>query len=557
MSYLATYRVRPAWLVCRCVFAAWLCLVWPLLACSDVRTPVPDADTRFIFVAPDGDNANPGTSADQPVASVQIGLERLRDHHADWLLLKRGHTYTAETLARLPDGRNAEHPAILGAYGEGPAPTLIVTNAASHFTLQQRRDRDVALFHVNLIHTSTLQAPTTQQWNGVATQLVQALDHDPVTGIEAVLEDPVGMTNVAFDVSGELDKGAMIALRVGPRTRLSGLASEDGVTIRGWGVRVKDAPEAGLEHLRIRLGDDNVQDAVDNLGNVLRAGKGDRSQDGSGADCLQVFSSPGARFAHLSLFWGLDEGMSIGDSAGVHLYRSIIAESLSEAYHTGGPDDGERIVEHSKALLITGWDVPQGFFPNNYDPIVVRECLFAHNTDRCPAWADSSPGLTGGGKTLLNLAFVNNVVYNAGRFLGHANAFPGSDPTVRVDFVGNVFVLGPDSPEDFQPQYWVNLINTVNSPDGSVYVANNWVIDRDGVAHDLLDWMDARDLPWADQPHFTYDTPLMTDRDTVIDTVLTYAGDYTHRDEHDWRIVNDTRNGTGRIIDSQTEVISD
>lgn len=199
--------------------------------------------------------------------------------------------------------------------------------------------------------------------------------------------------------------------------------------------------------------------------------------------------------------------------------------------------------------------MPQGYIATNYEPVVIRESLFAHNTDRTPAWADSSPGLSQGGPTLLNFAFVNNVVYNAVRFLGHANPFPGSDPRIQIDFIGNVFILGPDSPDRFMPQHWINLINTVNSPNGSVYLDNNWVIDRNGVAHDLLDWMDAHDLPWADQPHFTYSKPLMTESDTVIDTVLTYAGDYTHRDEHDWRVINDTRNGTGLIIDSQTEVL--
>ncbi|XAM01289.1 hypothetical protein OT109_07830 [Phycisphaeraceae bacterium D3-23] len=551
---MMTQRRRSTRLLGLMLTAALTLLAWPEPARGDVRTPSPEADARLIFVAPDGDNTNPGTAADAPVASIQIGLDRLRDNNADWLLLKRGHTYSVESLASLPDGASANRPAVIAAFGQGATPNLVVRgNAANTFSQASRRDQHVHLYHVNLIRQDNLSAPRTNLWPGVSPIAVTTLDHVADTGLEAVLKNPVGMTSVSIEASGNFYRNENLAFLVHTRTRLSALASDDGVTIRGFGIKIHNTDDAGVEHLRVRLGDDNVQDAVNSQGQVIREGRGDKSQLGNGADCVQVFNATDTQLTHLSLFWALDESLDIAASPGTEVYRCLLAECLNEAYHTGS--DGARIYDHSKALLVAGWDVPNGFFANNYPPVVVRECLFAHNGDRNPGWTDSLPALTNGGKTLLNFAFVNNVVYNPVRILGHPNPFTGNDPTVNIDFIGNVFILGPDSPDDYRPQYWVNLLNTVNNPDGSVYVANNWVIDKNGVAHDLLDWMDARDLNWAEQPHFDYDTPLETDRDALIDTVLTYAGDYTHRDEHDWRVVNDVRNNTGNIIDSQREVI--
>ncbi len=547
-------RFRPARLIGLTLAMGLMLIALPDPASGDVRTPSPEAQSRLIFVAHDGENTADGTSVDRPVASVQIGLSRLRDNNADWLLLKRGHTYTVESLAELPHGAGALRPTIIAAYGEGAAPNLIVTgNAANTFSQANRRAHHVHLFHVNLIREDALEAPPSILWTGVTPTAVTTLEHVPDTGLEDVLSNPVGMTNVSIMASGNIYHHDNIALLVQNRTRLTALHSEEGATVRGFGIKIHNTSDAGVEHLRVRLGDDNVQDAVNNQGQVIREGRGDKSQLGNGADCVQVFNATDTQLVHLSLFWALDESLDIAASPGTQVYRCLLAECLNEAYHTGS--QGDRIYAHSKAMLICGWDVPNGFFASNYPPVVVRECLLAHNGDRTPGWADSLPALTSGGKTLLNLAFVNNVVYNPVRTLGHPNPFTGNEPTINIDFIGNVYILGPDSPDDFRPQYWVNLINTVNSPNGSVYVHNNWVIDKDGVAHDLLDWMGAQDLDWAAAPHFTYDTPLETDRDTLIDTVLTYAGDYTHRDEHDWRVINDVRNNTGNIIDSQREVI--
>lgn len=547
-------HISPSRIVITAVCIA-VCCAWSLVACADVRTPAPDSDTLFIYVSPEGDNANTGTAPDQAVASIQVGLDRLRDAHADWLLLERGHTYTAEALARLPDGRSAEHPALIGAYGEGDTPALDISAALDEFSLRNRRAHQFHVCHIDLVYWPLADPPASILWANDTPTVLSALDHRQGSRIQDIINHGIGMTNIVFGTSGDFFKESYAAVVMQPRTRLSALDTDDGVTIRGWHVEIHDADDAGLEHLRVRVGDDNVKDVYDDQGNLVRAGNGDRSQLGNGADCIQVFRSPGTQLSHLSLFWAMDEGVSVAESPGTTVSRCIIAECLSHAYHNGNPGvDRTQIYEHSRALYVLGWDVPNGYLADNYEPVVVRDCLLANNTGRSPAWSDSLPALTGGGKTLLNFAFVNNVIHNSVLFLHRPTPFTGISPKVRMDFVGNVYILGPNSPSDFQPAHWVNLINTVNNPNGSVYVENNWVIDQEGVAHDLLDWMDARDLPWAEHPHFTYETPLLTDPDRIINTVLTYAGDYTHRDEHDWRVINDARNGTGGIIDSQTEV---
>jgi hypothetical protein len=90
-----------------------------------------------IYVSNDGNDANPGTE-DAPLATLTAGFEHLRDGMPDWLLLRRGDTFTMTgTMMWNKSGpANADSGWMrLGAYGDENAPRPIV-DAGSGFGIE-------------------------------------------------------------------------------------------------------------------------------------------------------------------------------------------------------------------------------------------------------------------------------------------------------------------------------------------------------------------------------------------------------------------------------------
>ena len=98
------------------------------------------AGTRKVYVSTSGNDANPGTQA-SPVKTLVAGSLLLRHGSPDWLLLKRGDTWTGESFGNDGNGflnrsgQDADNPMIIGAYGTGPRPIIEVdrTKAIGQF----------------------------------------------------------------------------------------------------------------------------------------------------------------------------------------------------------------------------------------------------------------------------------------------------------------------------------------------------------------------------------------------------------------------------------------
>jgi Bacterial Ig domain len=101
------------------------------------------AGTRIIYVSSStGNNANPGTSA-APVADIATGWAMIRDGHPDWLLLKKGDTWTETSILHQPifNGVSATQPIVISSYDPanptvpdpytGGARPLIQTNSGN------------------------------------------------------------------------------------------------------------------------------------------------------------------------------------------------------------------------------------------------------------------------------------------------------------------------------------------------------------------------------------------------------------------------------------------
>ena len=100
----------------------------------------PSTDTRIIYVSSStGSDSNSGLSASAAVQSVVKGLSLLRQGYPDWLLFKKGDSWTSRgpaspdlglfgTLTGNVQGRSASEPMVIGSYdpanpGAGPDPS--------------------------------------------------------------------------------------------------------------------------------------------------------------------------------------------------------------------------------------------------------------------------------------------------------------------------------------------------------------------------------------------------------------------------------------------------
>jgi hypothetical protein len=92
----------------------------------------PSADTHTIYVSNrSGKDTNDGRSERLPVKTIAKGVSLLRDGYPDWLLLKKGDTWTDEGFSWFfNSGRSAREPMLISSYGTGARP-LIKTRSTS------------------------------------------------------------------------------------------------------------------------------------------------------------------------------------------------------------------------------------------------------------------------------------------------------------------------------------------------------------------------------------------------------------------------------------------
>ena len=206
--------------------------------------------------------------------------------------------------------------------------------------------------------------------------------------------------------------------------------------------------------------------------------------------------------------------------------NNIIAEGLNDSTNTKGP--------HSKGMLIG----------DNTSYILVLGNLFADNIER-------NPEVKGG----VYAAVVNNYIYNPGvtsvfynmtekRWKGHEYIHG------RLELVGNVMHHGPDTIKQ------LTLFRFVGQGDLELHAADNLTYDRGGqpmanVTEDNR--YGGKIIPKTE--HFFWPEGLKPrTASEVQEHVLSEAGARAwDRDATDQRIIQQTREGTGRVIDNETQ----
>ncbi|WP_247004261.1 pectate lyase family protein [Halosolutus gelatinilyticus] len=308
--------------------------------------------------------------------------------------------------------------------------------------------------------------------------------------------DRRGPRIVVFEVGGVVDlEGESIEV-TRPGLYVAGqTAPSPGITLIRGGLSVA-ADDVIVQHLRVRPGDD-VPAEVDCLGNA------------GGANVI---------VDHCSASWGTDESVSTNsgpEKPNVTFSNNLIAECLNDSIHPKGPHSyGTLVMDRSERVTIAG-------------------NLWANSVAR-------HPRLKGGSSSVV----ANNVAYNFERGL---NLGGGVDDETRATIVGNCYRAGPRTPTD---DAVIGAIHTDANGPVTAYVAHNETMPESmpvtGAGSGIT--MATERPLWPDG------FPTVPGRQ-AYETVLSGAGARpADRTYHDVRIVENVREGTGAIIDSQEAV---
>ncbi|MFC5346177.1 pectate lyase [Brevundimonas staleyi] len=341
---------------------------------------------------------------------------------------------------------------------------------------------------------------------GGAVVRVTSLNDSGPGSLRAAVETE-GPRTVVFDIGGTIRLATPLRIRE-PRITIAGqTAPGGGITLRGQPLLIS-TDDVVVRYIRSRLGD----------------------EDGVETDAVTIDRGSRIILDHVSASWSVDETLSIGSRDrvidAVTVQWSIIAESLNLSTHSKG--------DHGYGSLVRGNRGARFTFHHN---------LWAQHRARMPRPGNYlTPDVDPVGPYF---EFTNNVFYDWGQ--GHAGYNSDRDPATvsTYAFVGNAYKRGPDSTgavifeeESSAAHAWFEG----NSIDG-VVPADPWapVTGDDAPGYRLTA------LPaWAMGATET--------ADEAYASVLARAGASRVRDAVDTRILAGVADGTGRIINSQTDV---
>ncbi|MDZ7733874.1 MAG: pectate lyase [Acidimicrobiia bacterium] len=357
--------------------------------------------------------------------------------------------------------------------------------------------------------------------------IVTNLDDSGPGSLRHAVTTASGPRTVTFEIAGTIDLESPLAI-VADHLTIAGQTSPGGITLRGYPVTVASSSHVVLRYLRVRPGDVNA------AGLPGKPGRGNADLAGDAGDALSVVSSEHVIVDHVSASWGMDETLSVTDSADVTVQHSIISESLNDSFHAEGP--------HGYGSLVRGTGERGYTFAHN---------LWAHHQRRMPAFGGDQYPEPGESRAGIDLDLVGNVVYDWSLLPvhiveGHAD--------LRVNLEGNTFVSGPGA-----PGCACVLINfEVTADELAVHRAGNvWDDDGDGTAdpRPVVDTDAAGPVTWvADHHAFDRPPPTVADPATAYNHVLAEAGTSLDRDAADRRVVADVADRSGSVINTQDEV---
>lgn len=322
--------------------------------------------------------------------------------------------------------------------------------------------------------------------------------------------DASGPRVCVFEVSGTIRLPDDLTIRNRYITIAGQTAPSPGITLRGAGLLVK-ASDVLVQHLRVRPGDDAAGEPATNR------------------DALKIEAPATAPISnvvidHCTFTWSTDEIASAWQYWNdISLINNIFAEPLHQSIHPEG--------NHGFGVLIG---------PVNGNATLAGN-LFANMESRMPMTAAS------------RVVIVNNLAYNWGNT---AVDLQSRGAVTQNSVVGNVFVPGPDTSGSRAPVGLRADASTLR-PGSKVFLSDNqapgasatdsWASSVAGSIYGSLTLPSFRSNSPQAWPAGM--TTLPTSQNVVREHVLKYAGARpADRDSADTRLISQTRNGTGRII---------
>ncbi len=292
-----------------------------------------------------------------------------------------------------------------------------------------------------------------------------------------------------------------------------------GQTAPGGGITLRNDPSN--IHVPLEV---NTHDVVIRY---LRFRPGPSRRLSDNVDAIVLESASKVVLDHISASWATDENVETWtDTHDVTIQWSIVSEALLNSTHPKGP--------HSKGLFISG---------EGTHNISVHHNLLAHNYDRNPEV--NTDGV---------VDVVNNVIYNYG---GKATFVEDkyADAPVPLNFVGNYVKAGVNAEKNVYELRYLPAPTPYPLHGASIYVQGNIGPHRPDETYPDEAAVRPEDQEFITDARHSAPRVTTTSAFTAYDQVLAGAGaTFPVRDSVDQRIVNDVRNGTGRIIDDPSQV---
>jgi hypothetical protein len=321
--------------------------------------------------------------------------------------------------------------------------------------------------------------------------------------------DQTGPRTVVFNVSGTITLQSKLLISGtkanGSVTVAGQTAPGKGILVRGWTVGMIGGEDVVMRFFRTRIG----------------------TISGETMDGMGMASGDNSIYDHLSISWTIDEAFSSRSAKNITLQRTLISEALNEAGHSNY-DPG---TQHGYAASVSG-DV--GSFHHN---------LLAHCAGR--NWSMAG-GLVDGTLTYAGrLDIRNNVVYNWRNRTTDGGAH-------EVNFVNNYYKPGPAT------ELFVALTAENDGFEGTqrYYVSGNVMPGHFDASNQQAARREAGEPrsydPWVDSPFFESYVTTQTAEEAYDDVLADVGCNRPMLDDHDTRILQETRDGTATYSGSRT-----